>query len=93
MMTQPNRVTWGKTQPQEEVTLFDYWKVIIKSKWRIITLCSVMVGAALVVSLLLPKMYESTATLLPQLESNTGLGLGALLGCCAAGTAAESLGI
>ena len=78
MMTQPNRVTWAQTQPEEEVTLFDYWQVIFKRKWRIMALCSVMVGTTLVVSLLLPKIYESTATLLPQLESNTGLGLGAL---------------
>ena len=80
MMTQPNRVTWAQTQPEEEVTLFDYWQVIFKRKWRIMALCSVMVGAALVVSLLLPKIYESTATLLPQLESNTGFGSRRALG-------------
>lgn len=80
-------------ETDEEPTLFDYWQVIYKRKWPIMVFCSVMVGAALVVSLLLPKIYESTATLLPQLESNTGLGLGALLTSGAAGSAAQSLGI
>lgn len=42
---------------------------------------------------MMPKIYESTATLLPQLESNTGLGLGTLLASSAAGSAAQSLGI
>jgi uncharacterized protein involved in exopolysaccharide biosynthesis len=93
MLTQTHRASWAATQTEEEVTLFDYWQVIFKRKWRIIALCSVMVGAALFISLLLPKIYESTATLLPQLESNNGLGLGALLGSGAAGSAAQSLGI
>jgi len=77
----------------EEVTLFDYWQVISRRKWRIVALCVVMAVATLVVSLLLPKIYESTATLLPQLESNNGFGLGALLGSGAASSAAQSLGI
>jgi len=47
----------------------------------------------LVVSFLLPKIYESTATLLPQLESNNGVGLGALFASGAASSAAQSLGI
>ena len=42
---------------------------------------------------MLPKIFESTATLLPQLESNNGMGLGALLASGGAGTAAQSLGI
>src|SRR5262245_238011 len=91
MVTQRSRPTWP---PQtDEVTLFDYWQVISKRKWRIGALCTVMVSATLVVSLLLPKIYESTATLLPQLESNNSLGLGALLMSGAAGSAAQSLGI
>ena len=52
-----------------------------------------MTVGTLVVSLLLPKIYESTATLLPQLESNNGVGLGALFASGAASSAAQSLGI
>ena len=93
-MKQPNQAS-QPTQTEEGVTLFDYWEVISRRKKAILAFCSVMILTTLVVSLLLPKIYESTATLLPQLESNTGLGLGlgALLSSSAAGSAAQSLGI
>lgn len=87
------RQTWPSSHTQQEVTLYDYWRVIAKRKWHIAVFCTVMAAAALIASILLPKIYESTATLLPQLESNTGLGLGALLSSSAAGTAAQTLGI
>ena len=93
MISQRSPANWS---PQtDEVTLFDYWQVISKRKWGIIALCGVMTAGTLVVSFVLPKIYESTATLLPQLESNSGLGmgLGALLSSSGAGTAAQSLGI
>src|SRR5215831_3695576 len=91
-MNQPIQ-TEQVSRREDDVTLFDYWQVISKRKRAIIAFCSVVVLATLVVSLLLPKIYESTATLLPQLESNNALGLGALLSSSAAGTAAQSLGI
>jgi len=80
---------------EEDVTLFDYWQVIYVRRKAIVVFCAVMVLATLGVSLMMPKIFESTATLLPQLESNTGLGmgLGALLSSGGAGTAAQSLGI
>ena len=91
MISQRSRASWS---PQtDEVTLFDYWQVISKRKWGIIALCAVMTMGTLVVSFLLPKIYESTATLLPQLESNNGVGLGALFASGAASSAAQSLGI
>jgi uncharacterized protein involved in exopolysaccharide biosynthesis len=78
---------------QNEPTLLDYWQVVSKRKRPIVAFCSAIALSALVVSLLLPKIYESTATLLPQLESNNGLGLGALLTSGAASSAAQTLGI
>jgi tyrosine-protein kinase Etk/Wzc len=91
MISQRSRANWS---PQtDEVTLFDYWQVISKRKWGIIALCAVMTVGTLVVSLFLQKIYESTATLLPQLESNNGVGLGALFASGAASSAAQSLGI
>jgi len=91
MISQRSRANWS---PQtDEVTLFDYWQVISKRKWGIIALCAVMTMGTLVVSFFLPKIYESTATLLPQLESNNGVGLGALFASGAASSAAQSLGI
>ena len=81
------------SQTEEEVTLFDYWQVIFARRMVIIAFCTVVVLATLGWSVSLPKIFESTATLLPQLESNDGLGLGALLGSSGAGSAAQSLGI
>ena len=91
MVSQRSRASWSPQR--DEVTLFDYWQVIEKRKWGIIALCTVMTVGTLIVSLLLPKIYESTATLLPQLESNNGVGLGALFASGAASSAAQSLGI
>jgi tyrosine-protein kinase Etk/Wzc len=78
---------------ENELTLLDYWQVIYTRRLDIITFCAIVVTFALVVSFMMPKIYESTATLLPQLESNTGLGLGTLLASSAAGSAVQSLGI
>jgi hypothetical protein len=82
-------------QREEDVTLFDYWQVIYSRRRAIATFCTAMVLITLAVSLMMHKIFESTATLLPQLESNSGLGmgLGALLSSTGAGTAAQSLGI
>lgn len=91
-MNQPTDAS-GRLQTEDEPTLFDYWQVISKRKRRIGAFCTIVCLVTLVVSLILPKIYESTATLLPQLESNTGFGLGALLSTSAAGSAAQSLGI
>ncbi len=57
------------------------------------SLFAASVLTAIVVSLLLPKIYESTTTLLPQLESKDGGGLGALLAATGAGGAVQGLGI
>ncbi len=86
-MTQQTQV------PEDEVNLLDYWRVISKRRRLIGGLIVSAVLTALVVSLLMPKIYESTATLLPSLESKEGSGLGALLAATAAGGAAQSLGI
>ncbi len=81
-------------QTDDEVNLLDYWRVLWKRRWVIVGLCVSAVSAALVVSLLLPKIYESTATLLPSLDSKDGGGLGALLSAAGgAAGAAQTLGI
>lgn len=79
--------------PDDEVNLLDYWRVIWKRRWLIGWLFAASILAASVVSLLLPKIFESTATLLPSLDSKDGGGLGALLAASGAGGAAQSLGI
>ncbi len=77
----------------DEVNLLDYWRVIWKRRWLIGGLCSTAVLTAMVISLLMPKIYESTATLLPQLDSNEGGGLGALLAASGAASTAQSFGV
>jgi len=73
----------------DEVNLLDYWRVIWKRRWLIGGLCVAAVLTAMVVSLQMPKIYESTSTLLPQFDSKEGGGLGALL----AASGAQSFGI
>jgi len=62
----------------DEINLLDYWRVIWKYKWIIGGLCSVSVIAALIFSLLSPKIYESTATILNPKEGAGGNLLSAL---------------
>ncbi len=85
--------TTQQTQsPDDEVNLLDYWRVIWKRRWLIGGMFTASVLTATVVSFLLPKIYESTASLLPSLDSKEGGGLGALLAATGGG-AAQSLGI
>ncbi len=79
--------------PDDEVNFLEYWRVIWKRRWLIGGLFMAAVLTALVVSLLMPKIYESTATLLPSLDSKEGGGLGALLAASGAAGTAQSLGI
>lgn len=76
-------------QPQEaEFDLLEYWKVIWKRRRMIAGLFCAAVLTAMVVSFLMPKIYESSATILPQMDSNQGGGLSGLLGAGGAGGAA-----
>jgi len=56
----------------DEINLLDYWRVIWKYKWLIGILCSASVVAAMVFGLLLPKIYESSATILIPKEGGGG---------------------
>lgn len=69
---------------QDEINLLDYWWVIWRYKWFIGGLCSVSVIAALIFSLLSPKIYESTATILTPKEGGGG-GLLSALGAAGLG--------
>jgi tyrosine-protein kinase Etk/Wzc len=55
--------------PDAEVTLLDYWRVIWKYRRMVAWLFAASVLLALVVSLLLPKVYESSVTILPPADS------------------------
>ncbi len=71
----------------------DHWAVLSRRRGLVaaIVLLSLL-GTFGVSTLLLPKMYESTATLLPQLDSKESGGLAALLTATGAGGMAQNLG-
>ncbi len=74
-------------------TLFDYWDVLVERRKMVAGLCVMGMAVSLGVSLLLPKIYESTSSVLPQLESKEGGVLTALLSSPAAGGMAQNLGL
>lgn len=75
---------------EDEVNLLDYLRVLKKRGRMILGLCAVSVVTAFVYSyFVLPKIYESTASILPPFEPKGGGGLSALL---ATSGAAQFLG-
>ncbi|WHZ13191.1 MAG: Lipopolysaccharide biosynthesis [Nitrospira sp.] len=74
-------------------TLFDYWDVLTKHRRLVGGLCLAGMLAALGISLLLPNVYESTASILPQLDSKEMGTLATLLASPAAGGMAQNLGL
>ncbi|MBI2989164.1 MAG: hypothetical protein HYY45_20575 [Deltaproteobacteria bacterium] len=62
----------------DEIGLLDYWRVIWRQRRLVGILFSTSVLAALILSLILPKIYESTATVLAPKEGGTGGLLSAL---------------
>lgn len=75
---------------EDEVNLLDYLRVLKKRGRMILGLCFVSVATAFVLSyFVLPKIYESTASILPPAEPKGGGGLSTLL---AASGAAQVLG-
>lgn len=61
----------------EEINLLDYFRVVNKYKRLIIILCVGSVLITMIVSLLMPKIYESTASILSPQETSTGISLSA----------------
>jgi uncharacterized protein involved in exopolysaccharide biosynthesis len=63
----------------EEIDLLDYLRVINRYRGLIIILCVMSVLLTMIVSLIMPKTYESTVTILsPQEGSGGGMSLAAL---------------
>ncbi|MFH1097839.1 MAG: Wzz/FepE/Etk N-terminal domain-containing protein [Candidatus Desantisbacteria bacterium] len=56
----------------EEINLIDYLRVINKYRALIITLCVISVLITMIVSLLMPKTYGATVTILSQQEGSGG---------------------
>lgn len=67
----------------DEIYLGDYLRVLIKYRWTILLICIFAVVATAIVSLVLPKIYSATASVVPPIEMLQkeselagGLGLG-----------------
>src|SRR5437899_879213 len=73
----------------DEFNLLDYWRVIWNRRWLIAGLCTIALIVAMLISLRMTPVYESTATILPPSEGKDGGGLAAAL---AASGAAGALG-
>lgn len=89
----PVRESRAGLSPLEPSAGTDFWSVLSAHRRLIagVTLGSIL--AVSIATLLLPKTYESSAALLPQLESKEGGALTALLTATAAGGMAQNLGI
>lgn len=71
----------------------DLWTLWFRRRVLVAAILFISLAGTFGVStLVLPKMYESTATLLPQLDSKEGGGLAALLTATGAGGMAQNLG-
>jgi len=81
-----------ETQDREEVSLLDYWRITWKHKWLIGILVATSTVGALVVSMLLPKIYVSRASLIIPKEGGTG-GLLTSMASAVAGQQIGNLGI
>ena len=93
-LMEPPRSRAEEPAVTDSVNLFDYWDVIVARRRMIGGLCLGAMALTLAISLLLPKIYESTAAVLPQLESKETGALGALLMATgAAGNMAQNLGV
>ncbi len=89
----PSRGHGSGVSAQAEIGSLDFWTVLSHRRGLVaaIVLASLL-GTYAVSMLLIPKRYESTATLLPQLDSKEGGGLAALLTATGAGGMAQNLG-
>ena len=71
----------------EEVNVLDYLLLFRRYRWLMIAIWAVVIGAAVVYSIVTPKMYEATATLLAPKETTGAAGL---LGSLAASGLAQA---
>lgn len=89
----PSRESRATSPPPSEPAGTDLWSVLSDRRGLVAGVTLAAVLTASVVSLLLPKTYESTASVLPQLDSKEGGALSTLLTATAAGGMVQNLGI
>ena len=90
----PSRGHGANLSSRDGMVPQDLLSVVSRRRGLVTTIIAAsLLGAFAVSALLLPKAYESTATLLPQLDSKEGGSLAALLATTGAGGMAQNLGM
>ncbi len=60
---------------EDEINLLDYWRVLVKRKKLFLLIVFLAVIASIVISLMLPKIYSATTSLLPPQNSQSNMSL------------------
>lgn len=89
----PPRHSAERLAADNSPNLFDYWDVLVARRAVIAWFLLLGTVLSLGISLLLPNIYESTSSVLPQLESKEGGALAALLTTTGAAGMAQNLGL
>jgi uncharacterized protein involved in exopolysaccharide biosynthesis len=61
-------------QPDEEINLLYYWRVIWKRRWMISGIMVVAVFAAIIISLFMTNIYQAKAVIMPVMARDNGAG-------------------
>ena len=69
-----------KEEKAKEIDLMDYWRVVVRRKWVVITFAGAIIFFTAVFSFLVTPQYKSTATLLIEEESSRILSIDETLG-------------
>lgn len=89
----PTRGNGSNLPSHGQTGQLDLWSVVARRRGLVLTIVfALLLGTYGVSALVLSKVYESTATLLPQLDSKEGGSLAALLTATGAGGMAQNLG-
>ncbi len=89
----PSRENGSSLPAHGQTGQLDLWSVVARRRGLVFTIVfALLLGTYGVSTLVLSKTYESTATLLPQLDSKEGGSLAALLTATGAGGMAQNLG-
>ncbi len=59
----------------DEINLLDYFSVVLKYRWMVLSICVIAVVTTGIISLRSPKMYSAYATLVPPIENLQRSGL------------------
>jgi uncharacterized protein involved in exopolysaccharide biosynthesis len=78
----------------DEINLLDYIRVVYKFRRMIVLICLIALAATTIVSLLLPKVYAATATVVPPLETLQGtLGMSDRFGAMKSSILSDAIGV